>query len=195
MGPSSVVLALLLPAFSSPGWRERDKDPIPGISTRAKLSGQLKSLYQSVYSKTDAAPRKELSEKLLGVAEGTSDANQRFVLLTESRDLAASAGDVDSAFALISMIADQYDTRSAGPEWTSAAQKLSVLRKAKTATDLSRQSSSSLRRNGLKGGRGRLSRGFRVHGRSPLTFLMLHDSDGATPFALRPRLDRAFLPG
>ena len=47
MGPLSLVCALILPAFSSLGLRGQDREPIPGFSTRAKLTVQLRSLYKS----------------------------------------------------------------------------------------------------------------------------------------------------
>ena len=107
------------------------KAPVPDKAKLEALNKQLKDLFKTEYSKRDGDSRKEFAKKLLSDAAGTSDLNQRFVMISGARDLAAEAGDVDLAFGAIAQITEQYDVRTAGPDWSPTAQKVAALAKAR----------------------------------------------------------------
>ena len=74
------------------------KPPVPDKPKLETLTKQLKDLFKAEYAKRNIDSRIEFAKKLLSDAAGTSNTDQRLVMLTEARDLAAQAGDVDTAF-------------------------------------------------------------------------------------------------
>ena len=132
MGISLAVLALLQGmALELSAHPQDSKSPVPDRATQEKLTKELQDLFETEYAKRDTKSRKAFAQKLLTDAGSNSNADQCFVMLAESRDLAAGAGDTDTAFGAIFQITEQYDVRSAGPEWSPTAQKVAVLEKVR----------------------------------------------------------------
>jgi hypothetical protein len=109
----------------------------------ATLRLQLKDIFKAEYAKRDAPSRIDFSRKLLADAAGTRNADQRFVMLVEARDISALAGDTETAFGAIGRIVERYDVGAAGSEWSSATQKMAVLAMARK-TARSRDAASAI---------------------------------------------------
>ena len=107
------------------------KSPVPTKGEREIVSKQLKDIFKAEYSKRDPESRVAFSKKLLVEAATTNDPTPRFVMLTEARDLAAQAGDIETAFAAVDRISRKFDVSSADTEWASGTQKLNILARAR----------------------------------------------------------------
>ena len=133
MRTTLVAIALLLvtgPATATMEPQE-SKTRLPDKSTRDMLTSQLKDLFKAEYSKRDVDSRVAFARKLITDAASVGDADQRFVMLVEARDLAAHAGDFRTATDAINGIVDRYDVKAAGVDWTSLAQKSAALAMAR----------------------------------------------------------------
>jgi len=82
------------------GAKDTKRMPVPPLATLAQQDKKLKDLYKTDYQKKGTADRTELAKKLLNVAaESKDDALLCYVALREAKDLAAAAGELDTAFA------------------------------------------------------------------------------------------------
>ena len=86
--------------------------PIPSVEQQANLDQLVHDLFKADYAKHSSADRKALAVKLLQQARDTRDtrdnADVRYVLLREGRDLAAGAGDVATAMSAVSEMAQSF---------------------------------------------------------------------------------------
>ena len=117
-----LLLTLVLTAVP-----QDDKTSVPTEFPRRKLTKELRDLFKDEFGKRDKESRMEFAKKLLANAGNTSDRNQRFVMLAEASEIAAGAGDIDTALDAIGKIVEQYDVHSAEPQWSSTAQKIAAL--------------------------------------------------------------------
>jgi hypothetical protein len=83
--------------------------PVPAGPEAADAEKEIKSIFKDEYPKRAAADRAALARKLLQAGEETKDdAVLQFVTLREARDLAASAGDLDTALTAIDQMGKAF---------------------------------------------------------------------------------------
>ena len=83
--------------------------PIPPAAALAETEKQFKDVFKEEYKRKGTAEREELAKKLLTLAgESKNDALAYYVALRESRDLAVSAGDLETAFSAIDALASAF---------------------------------------------------------------------------------------
>jgi hypothetical protein len=114
-----VASALLIPC-ALPGAAEEAPAPKPNVTAPQKdtrlappsaaalgdTEKQIKDIYKDEYQKRAAADRIEFAKKLLKLAQDSkNDPLTFYVALREARDLAASAGDLETAFAAVDILA------------------------------------------------------------------------------------------
>ncbi|MDB5302267.1 MAG: hypothetical protein JWO87_3930, partial [Phycisphaerales bacterium] len=101
----------------------------PSTAAQTDSRKSVRQLFQNEYADRSTAGRQALARKLLRqAATNADDLTLRFVLLTESRDLASEGGDANTALAAIGQIAASYEVTPAdGPTAAFAAlRKLSL---------------------------------------------------------------------
>jgi serine/threonine protein kinase len=87
----------------------RRKLPVPDRAAQAKAEALIKDVFQAEYAKKGPLDMKALAAKLLQQGLDTRDDLQaRFVLFREAGDLAAQAGDLKTAFAVVDKLASEY---------------------------------------------------------------------------------------
>ena len=122
------LLAAFLLTGTTPA--QDKKAPVPGKSDRITVTREIRSIFKSEYAKRERSVRLKLARQLIAEAGNVkNDPLQRFVLLTEARDLAAEGFDSALAFETISVIAAGYDLRTDVPPSSPASMKLEVLKK------------------------------------------------------------------
>lgn len=85
------------------------KTPVPDLESQAKSEKEVKELYKAEYGKTKTADLKKLAAILLKQGVETKDnASDRYVLLREARDLAARAGEFETALRAIEEMASDF---------------------------------------------------------------------------------------
>ena len=93
-----------------------NKAPIPRKSEIDRVTRQIQTLFKTEYARRERSVRVDLAKQFLEEANKLAgDPTQKFVLLTEARDLAAKGGDIELTFETISKIADNYDLATAEP--------------------------------------------------------------------------------
>ena len=86
-----ILHALVLLAFNGV---QEEKAPVPGAAECMAVEKEIHELFKAEYASQDSAVRAKLAGRLIQQAEATgTDPVQRYVLLTEARDLAAKAFD------------------------------------------------------------------------------------------------------
>ncbi len=84
--------------------------PEPDAAAQRTAEQKIRQLFSDAYARRTADDRLELSRRLLREAHGTDDDPvARFVLLREAADLAAQAGDTETAAAAIDRMAAGYE--------------------------------------------------------------------------------------
>jgi hypothetical protein len=84
--------------------------PVPAAPALAEAEKQIRSLFKDDYAKRAPADRVALARRLLQAGEETKDDDAlRYVALREARDLAAAAGDLDTAMAAIGRLGKGFD--------------------------------------------------------------------------------------
>ncbi len=135
----TVLLACILPLLPvQDDAPQKARAAVPGKDVQDKLARETQTLLKAQYAKRDPESRKALARMLMTEAAGASDKNQRFVFLTEARDLSADAGDFAGAFKAIDRIAAQYELPPPGTKGSATSMKLEVLKERK-ATMRSRE--------------------------------------------------------
>ena len=112
---SLTFLALLL-AGTGFGADPKDKDKVavPDSADQQKAEKTIKELFQAEYAKTKQADRLALANKLLMEADGSNDdPAAKYVLLRETRDIAAKAGDAGLAMTAADAMAATFDVKPA----------------------------------------------------------------------------------
>ncbi|MCY3021535.1 MAG: hypothetical protein NTW87_21180 [Planctomycetota bacterium] len=80
--------------------------PVPPAAMLADTEKEIKDLFKDEYQKKGAAERTALATKLLKLGqESKNDVLPYYVSLREARDVAASVGDLDTAFAAVDLLA------------------------------------------------------------------------------------------
>jgi len=83
--------------------------PIPPVTLLADSEKQIREVFKDEYRQKDPAERTALAKKLLKLAaESKNDACACYVALREAKDLAASAGDLETAFAAVDALAQAF---------------------------------------------------------------------------------------
>jgi hypothetical protein len=98
---------------------------IPELAKQAEAEKLIKEVFKAEYAKTSPPEHAAFAKKLLVQANETrEDAAARFVLLRESRDLAAGAGDIKTALRAVDELAKAYAINA--PAYRSAAINLAA---------------------------------------------------------------------
>src|SRR4051794_40179404 len=78
--------------------RFQDKAPEPDVAAQKDTLKQIKDLFKDEYAKKNSADQSSLAQKLLQKGIETNDnLPSKFVFLKEARDVAAGAGDPETA--------------------------------------------------------------------------------------------------
>jgi hypothetical protein len=105
---------------------EAKRAPVPDEATQAKALKLIRDLYKDDYAKKKPQDLLDLAAKLLQEAgETKDDPAARFVLLRESRDLAAQAGNAPACLEAIDELAKGYDIDALAmkAEWLAATSR------------------------------------------------------------------------
>jgi hypothetical protein len=107
------LLALFIPmlalAAADPAAKS-ERLPVPDAAAQLKAEKTIKDVFKAEYAKKKIADQVDLASTLLKQADETSDDPvSRFVLLRESRDLAAKAGDAALAVKAVDELTRLYD--------------------------------------------------------------------------------------
>lgn len=92
---AALVVIIAHPPQSSAA--EQRKIPVPDAAAVATASRTVRETFSAEYAKRSQADKRALSQKLGKLAVDERDVATRFVMLRESRDLAAAAGDASGA--------------------------------------------------------------------------------------------------
>jgi hypothetical protein len=86
---------------------EKDaRQPLPSPAALAEAEKKIKDVYREEYQKRAAADRIELARKLMKVAQETKNEPLTFyVAMRDARDLAAAAGDIETALTAVDVLA------------------------------------------------------------------------------------------
>jgi hypothetical protein len=104
-----VVILLALPGLAQEEAAAK-RAPVPDAAAQKESEKTLKAAFKDDYAKRAPADLQALARKLLEngrKAEGGSP--DRYVLLREARDLASQNGDLDTAFAAITALAQAFE--------------------------------------------------------------------------------------
>src|SRR5438270_4933922 len=103
LSPRRMVAGLLLTAIASVGAypaKASARLPVPDATAQARALEEVKTLFQREYGDHSQTGQAALAGKLLKDAgEAAADPAGRFVMLEQSRDIAAELGDADTALA------------------------------------------------------------------------------------------------
>ena len=101
---------LMFLAAAALGQEAVKKAPIPDDKAQAEAQALIRDVYKDEYSQATTAEKKaEFAKKLLQKAADTKDEpTNQFVLLRVARDMAAQAGDVDTAFQAVDELAAAF---------------------------------------------------------------------------------------
>ncbi len=84
--------------------------PVPSLDERKQGEKLVRELFKDGYAKRTPEGRRDLAAKLLASARGTKDDPAGlYVLLSEAAELAATAGDVKTAIAAVSLLTRRFD--------------------------------------------------------------------------------------
>jgi hypothetical protein len=88
----------------------QDKFTVPNVDARKKASSEVKEIYGKEFSEANISSKKiKLAKKLLQEGIATkNNPNSRYVIFRISKDIAASAGDADTAFTAIDQMGKFY---------------------------------------------------------------------------------------
>lgn len=113
MGKWNAVLCVAV----SIGWTSAspagDRAAVPAAAAQSATVKDVRKLFAADYAKRDAKSQAALAGKLLKNAEETGDANVRYALLAEARDVAAGVGDAKAALAAARRLDELYDDKPA----------------------------------------------------------------------------------
>lgn len=95
-------------ADDKPAQPADDRLAIPDAATRQKRQAQIRELFPVDDART-AIQKRELARRLLETGVGTtSDTDARFVLFNLARELASESGDMETAFASVEKLNEQF---------------------------------------------------------------------------------------
>jgi hypothetical protein len=105
MAPFAAAILLIAPALGQDA-----QLPIPDDAAQSKALALIKEVYKADYEAAKTNPQKiSLANKLLQDSAATKSAADRYALLRVSKDIAAQAGDIDTAFAATSQMQAEFD--------------------------------------------------------------------------------------
>ena len=108
----AVLVAVLIVAGAAQG---QDKAPSPSPAEQADAEKLIKDTFKGEYSKRGQPDRQALAKQLLAQGlQSKDDAKVQFVLFREARDLAAQAGDPETAIAAVSELSKRFSVDSPG---------------------------------------------------------------------------------
>ena len=100
------ILLLASLAFASGA---QDKAPVPGPAEQAEVEKMMKDVFKDEYAKRAPADRQAFARQLLAQGQKTEDDRKfQFVLLRESRDIAAQAGDPATSLLAVDEMAKTF---------------------------------------------------------------------------------------
>ncbi|MDB5354891.1 MAG: hypothetical protein JWN24_1344 [Phycisphaerales bacterium] len=109
----ALVALLGLRGLAADSVAQVGRDAPPADSAQAGPTKLVRELFKSEYASRDPVVRRGLARKLFEeAAKTTGDPTGRYVLLRESRDVAAAAGDLADALNAADEIAASYDVKS-----------------------------------------------------------------------------------
>ena len=129
----AIVIGLLLLLSPLSVGQETKKAPIPSKDAQAKVEGLLQELYKDDFAKAEKDPvlRGRLAQTLLFEGKETKDdAAGRYVLFTKAHELAAQAGEVNTAL----QAADELAQGFLIPSSTIFQMKIKMLQQASKVT-------------------------------------------------------------
>jgi hypothetical protein len=101
--PASAQLELAAPTPPS------HRLPEPAAAAQQEVAKRIRDLYKEEYARRTPADLQALAQKLLKEGRATTDdADARYVLLREAKDLAAQAADTPTALAAVDLLARLY---------------------------------------------------------------------------------------
>ena len=103
--------------------------PVPDAAAQKQALAQLKSVFQAEYQKRSAADQQRFARELLTNARETGQPAMKFAMLSESRELAISLGDVTLAIEATNAIAANFDIEAVGERARTAGE---IIRQVKT---------------------------------------------------------------
>jgi hypothetical protein len=125
----ALAIALLAVVATISHAQEGKKHPIPSTDAQAKIESLLKEIYQKEFAKAEKDPteRGRLAQTMLFEGKETKDdATGRYVLLSYAHNLAAAAGDVNTALAAADELAQGFTI----PPASVFGMKIKMLQKA-----------------------------------------------------------------
>ncbi|MDB5333404.1 MAG: hypothetical protein JWP03_4555 [Phycisphaerales bacterium] len=109
----ALVALLGLRGLADDSVQQVGREAPPADSAQAGPTKLVRELFKSEYASRDPVVRRGLARKLFDeAAKSTGDPAGRYVLLRESRDVAAAAGDLGDALNAADEIAASYDVKS-----------------------------------------------------------------------------------
>jgi hypothetical protein len=88
---------------------QRVNKALPGIAAQEDLLKKIREIYAIDYADTSFNGRRALSRRLIEASNQTrKDSDAKFILLREARDVAASVGDVTTAFEAADILAATF---------------------------------------------------------------------------------------
>jgi hypothetical protein len=109
--------------------------PVPSEAAQAKAEKLIREIYLTDYRQTEPSKRQTLAARLLQQGrEAQSDGATRFVLLRESRDIAASVGDAVGAVDAIEMLHCDFGVDPTPMSITALTTSLGVARSPQSLT-------------------------------------------------------------
>ena len=97
---------LHLAALPASSQEAADRKAVPDAAAQAQAEKLIRDVFKDEYARTSAADRLNLARKLLQQGIDTvDDPASRFVLFREARDLAAQAGDLETALTAVDEMA------------------------------------------------------------------------------------------
>jgi len=105
----SLSLIGMIFLVSAPSSQGDERAAVPPTADLAKAEALIKDIFKAEYAKTKTADRVALAVKLLEqFDESKDDQAARYVLLRESRDAAAKAGDADMAMRALDLMVKTF---------------------------------------------------------------------------------------
>ncbi|MCY3022243.1 MAG: LamG domain-containing protein [Planctomycetota bacterium] len=108
-GCSRLVLAAEPEPAKTDAKAVAERQPVPAGPKVTDAEKQIREVFKDDYQKRSAAERTALARRLIKLAqESKADPPSCYVALREARDIAASAGDIDAAWAACEQLAETF---------------------------------------------------------------------------------------
>lgn len=125
-----LLLGLLMAAVQS-------KEPTPDVASQKRAEKGIRETLKTEYSRRDKDGRRALGRLLLRKGTETKDDSAvRYVFLRESKDVAAEALDLATAFAAIRLLAERYEVDAGELRAAATASARKAIRTTDEASDV-----------------------------------------------------------